>query len=102
MNRYRSVTAPQKAEILIEVIVAIDHYTDEDVPRTLTEQECKKVYLLKHLGIGPIMTAQLSVPLTKISVRHGGRGVGVYSAQGAETIFDCYALVLASITGEKP
>lgn len=102
MSHFRSVTPAEKAEILVKVVVAIDQYTDEDLPTTLSEDEARKIKLLKHLGIGPIMVAHLSVPLTKISVRYGGRGVGVLSAQEAATVYDCYALVIASITGEKP
>ena len=95
------ISAEERKAIYFEVINAINQYTDEDMNPATPGFDAKLIFLTKHLGIGPMLIAQLSVPLTKISVRHGGRGVGVISASGAHTVNDDVNLVLASVGEAK-
>jgi len=88
-----------KNEITMEVIFAINQYTDEDVPEETVYADTAKIKLTKDLGIGPVLITQLAMPLTKISNRHNGRGVGIYDAQSAKTVQDCIDLVIKSIDG---
>jgi hypothetical protein len=101
LNLWRkNMPAPTPAEveqISREVINAINQYTDEDIPTSKPIEDARKLKMLKDLGIGPILMAHLSVPLTKISKRHKGRGVGVYDAQGAKTVGDSIDLVIKSL-----
>lgn len=87
----------EKKEITRETITALNQYTDEDIPEGASYEETEKIRLTKDLGIGPVLIMQLAVPLTKISNRHKGRGIGIYDAQGAKTVQDCIDLVIASI-----
>ena len=80
-----------------EVISAINQYTDEDIPSSKPIDEARKIKLLKDLGIQPMLLLQLSVPLTKISKKRKGRGVGVYDSQGAKTVGDCIDMVVKSL-----
>lgn len=91
------LTDKDKSDITKEVIVAINQYTDEDVPENTAYADTAKIKLTKDLGIGPVLITQLAIPLTKISNRHNGRGVGIYDAQGAKTVQDCIDLVIKSI-----
>lgn len=94
-----SLSKAEKQAISEEVVDAINHYTDEHVDRDIGPDDAKKILLTKSLGIGPTLIGQLSVPLTKISDRHGGRGVGIFDAQGAKSVLDCINLVYKSIPG---
>ena len=91
------VSDETKAAITRDVLNAVDQYTDEPVDLKTPYDKTDKMMLTKSLGIGPIMIAQLALPLTKISTKYHGRGVGVYDAQGAKSVQECIDLVVKSI-----
>ncbi|MDQ2821704.1 MAG: hypothetical protein M3Y65_15145 [Pseudomonadota bacterium] len=97
----KKISDVEYKNISAEVINAINQYTDEDMDPTSLGFDPMKIFLTKNLGIGPTLIGQLSVPLTKISNRHGGRGVGVISASEAQTVDDELKLVIASIEEKK-
>lgn len=92
-----NIADKEKEAITKDVLNAIDQYTDEPLPLTTRYDDTENFRLTKNLGLGPIMIAQLALPLTKISKKYNGRGVGVYDAQGADTVKDCIDLVIKSI-----
>lgn len=90
-------TPAEIVEISREVINALNQYTDEDILPSKPIDDARKLRLLKDLGIGPILLAHISVPLTKISKNRKGRGVGVFDTQAAKTVGDCIDLVVMSL-----
>jgi hypothetical protein len=92
-----NLTESTKEEIIKQTIIAVNHYTDEDIEQNTKYEDLEKIELLKHLGIAPNMLLQLSIPLSKISKMHGGPAVGPFNVLKSKNVQDLCKIIFSAL-----